>query len=65
MIPDIDIWRCAALMITNYGDAADIEAATEVDAMLAEGDIDRQHVWLRIADAIDELGTVKAGEARN
>ena len=65
MIADIDIWRCAALMITNYGDAADIEAASEADEMLAEGDIDGQRVWLRIAKAIDELRTVKPGEARN
>ena len=65
MISDLDIWRCAALMVTNYGDLADIEAASEADAMLAEGDIDGQRVWMRIAKAIDELRTVKPGEARN
>lgn len=27
MIPSIDIWRCAVLMIKRHGDTADIEAA--------------------------------------
>ena len=64
MISDTDIWRCAQLMIANYGDAADVEAAAEADAMLAEGDIDGQRVWMRIARAIDELRTVKPGEPK-
>ena len=65
MIPDIDIRRCAALMITNYGDEADIEAASEADALLAEGDIDEQRVWLRIAKAIDELVKTHANETKH
>ena len=64
MIADIDIWRCAALMINNYGDTADIEAASEADAMLAEGDIDGQRVWMRIAKAIDDLMSVRTDESR-
>jgi hypothetical protein len=65
MTPDIDIWRCAALMIKGYGDTADIEAAAKADALLAKGDIEGQRVWMQIAKAIDELRTVKPGEARN
>jgi hypothetical protein len=42
MIPDIDIWRCAALMIRHYGDTADIDAAAKADALLAEGDTEGQ-----------------------
>jgi hypothetical protein len=33
--------------------------------LLEEGDVDGQRVWMRIAKAIDELRTVKQGEARN
>ena len=31
MILDIDIWRCAALMIKQYGDNAAVEAAARAD----------------------------------
>lgn len=31
MISDLDIWRCAALMIKHYGDTADIEATARAD----------------------------------
>ena len=65
MIPEIDIWRTAALMIEHYGDTADIEAASKADALLAEGELYGQRVWMRIARAIDELRTVKPGEAKN
>jgi hypothetical protein len=65
MIPDIDIWRSAALMIKGYGDTADIEAAAKADALLAKGDIEGQRVWMQIAKAIDELRTVKPGEAKD
>jgi hypothetical protein len=65
MIPDIDIWRAAALMIKHYGDTADIEAAARADEYLVKGELDGQRVWMRIAKAIDELRTVGPGEARN
>ena len=64
MIPDIDIWRCATLMINNYGEEAAMEAAAWPMSLL-EREIEGQRVWLRIAKAIDELQTVKPGEARN
>jgi hypothetical protein len=64
MIPDIDIWRCAALMIKRYGDTADIEAAARADEYEAKGERDGQRVWLRITKAIDELRTVKPGEVK-
>ena len=40
MIPDIDIWRCAATMIKHYGDTADIEAAKRADEYEAKGERD-------------------------
>lgn len=65
MIPDLDIWRAAALMLKHYGNTADIEAAARADEYQAKGELDGQRVWMRIAKAIDELRTVKPGEARN
>ena len=64
VIPDIDIWRCAALMISNDGDTAEVEAASEADAMLAKGDADGRRVWLRIARAIDALTEVQRAETK-
>jgi hypothetical protein len=64
MIPDIDIWRCAALMINNHGEEASMEAATMADDFLSKGNVEAQRVWLRIAKAIDELRTVKMGETK-
>lgn len=64
MIPDIDIWRCAQLMINNLGDEAALEAAATADEWLAKGNIEAQRVWLRIAKAIDELRTVMTGETK-
>jgi hypothetical protein len=65
VIADLDIWRCAQLMINNHGDEAALEAATMADDFLSKGNTEAQRVWMRIAKAIDELRTVKPGEARN
>lgn len=65
MVSDIDIWRCAALMIKRYGDMADIEAATRADAFQNEGDLDGQRAWLTILKAIDALRRVQQGETRH
>jgi hypothetical protein len=65
MILDIDIWRCAQLMINNHGEEAAMEAATMADDFLSKGNIEVQRVWMRIAKAADELQSVKPGEARN
>lgn len=64
MIPDIDIWRCAALMIKGYGKTADIEAASRADEFQKQGDLDGQRTWLRIVKAIDALQNVQPGEMK-
>jgi hypothetical protein len=38
MIPDIDIWRAALLVIKHYGADAAVEAAARADEMLDAGD---------------------------
>ena len=63
MIPNIDIWRCAAVMIKHYGDTADIEAAKCADEYEAKGERDGQRVWLR--KVIEELRIVKRGDLKH
>ena len=38
MIPEIDIWRVANLMLKRYGDEADIESAIRPEDPTEEGD---------------------------
>jgi len=39
MIPDIDIWRCANMMMKRYGRDAALEAAQRADALIEKGDM--------------------------
>ena len=55
MIPDIDIWRVANLMLKRYGDEADIESAIRAEELFEEGDHNGAAVWLRVIDAIAQL----------
>ena len=55
MIPEIDIWRVAYLMLKRYGDEADIESATRADELAEAGDTAGEAVWRRIIDAIGQL----------
>jgi hypothetical protein len=55
MVPDIDIYRAANILIERYGDNAVIEAAKRLDTMLERGDLAGRDVWRRIRQAIDDL----------
>ena len=55
MIPDIDIFRSASLLVKQHGQDAPIEAAMRADAMLDKGDLDGYATWKRILRAIEEL----------
>ena len=55
MIPEIDIWRVANLMLTRYGDEADIESALRAEELAEEGDHNGAAVWRRVTDAIGQL----------
>lgn len=55
MISDLDVLRCAQLMISQHGDAACLFAAQRADALLAAGDVEGQSVWKRVLRAIGEL----------
>ena len=55
VIPEIDIWRVANLMLTRYGDAARAESAKRAEELAADGDLAGVAVWLRVIDAIRQL----------
>ncbi len=55
MIPDLDIYRPASVIIKQYGQDAPIEAAMRADAMLEVCDLDGLAVWRRILKAVGEL----------
>ncbi len=55
MIPEIDIWRSAHLMIRQHGDAAVSEADARATALTEQGDSASGLVWQRIREAIDQL----------
>ncbi len=55
MIPDLDIYRGAGVIIKQYGEDAPIHAAMRADAMLEAGDLDGYAVWKRVLRAVEEL----------
>ena len=55
MIPDLDIYRSAQILVKQHGQDALIEAAMRADALLDKGDLDGYAVWKRIVKAIEEL----------
>ena len=55
MIPEIDIWRAAQLMLRRYGDKALEESSARADELMAAGDYNGAVVWRRITDAVPQL----------
>ena len=55
VIPEIDIWRAATLMLKRYGEKALEQSSTRADELAAEGDHDGAVTWRRIADAVVQL----------
>ena len=55
VIPEIDIWRVANLMLKRYGDRARQESARHADELWAAGDATGEVIWLRIGDVIGQL----------
>ena len=47
MIPDLDIYRSANVLVQQHGENAPIHAAMRADAMLDKGDLDGFSVWKR------------------
>ena len=55
MIPELDIWRVANLMLTRYGEEAMLEGAKHAHELAADGDRAGAATWLRITAAIGQL----------
>jgi hypothetical protein len=55
VIPEIDIWRAANLMLKRYGERALEESVLRADELAADGDHDGVAVWRRIMDAVAQL----------
>ncbi len=55
MIPDLDIYRSANVLVKQHGKDAPVHAAMRADAMLEKGDLDGCAVWRRILRAVEEL----------
>ncbi len=65
MIPDLDIYRSANLLVKRHSEDAPIHATMRADATLKAGDPDGYEMWKRILRLIEALqGAVpKSGEA--
>jgi hypothetical protein len=55
VIPEIDIWRAATLMLKRYGDKALEQTATRAHELAADGDHDGADTWRRITAAVEQL----------
>jgi hypothetical protein len=64
VIPEIDIWRAAQLMLKRYGDQALKECAARATELTLAGDDGGAATWHRIMEAVAELAnTMPQGPA--
>jgi hypothetical protein len=62
VIPEIDIWRAANLMLKRYGEKALEESSACADELASGGDHNGAAVWRRIISAVVDLAnTVPPG----
>jgi hypothetical protein len=61
VIPEIDIWRVASLMLKRYGSNAELESARRADEIWDDGDMAGAAIWRRIIDAIGQLSNTTLG----
>jgi hypothetical protein len=55
VIPEIDIWRAATLMLKRYGEKALEESTARADELAAAEDHNGAVVWRRITEAVLQL----------
>jgi hypothetical protein len=55
VIPEIDIWRAANLMLKRCGEKAFEESSMRADELAADGDRDGALTWRRITAAVEQL----------
>jgi hypothetical protein len=61
MIPELDIFRVAHLMLHQYGGDAEEEAARYADRMRGRGDWDALMTWTRIRQTIAVMHQAPVG----
>ncbi len=61
MIPDLDIYRSAQVLVKQHGQDAPVHAAMRADAMLDKGDLGGYAVWRRVLRAVEELQRAEPG----
>lgn len=61
MVPDMDIWHAATLLIKQHGQDAEIVAAQRANELWEREDHEGHAVWLRIGRAIVELQATPTG----
>ncbi len=61
MIPDLDIYRSANLLVKRHGADAPIQATLRADAMLDKGELGGYAVWRRLLRAVGELQRAEPG----
>ena len=55
MLPELDIWRAASLMLKRYGDKAGQQSAARADELAAQDDHNGAATWRRITHAVIQL----------
>jgi hypothetical protein len=55
VIPEIDIWRAANLMLKRYGEKALEESAARADELDSHDDYNGAAIWRRITAAVEQL----------
>jgi hypothetical protein len=50
-----EIWRCASLLVDQYGEMALNGAAIKADQLAREGDQEGRFMWLKVTRAVEEL----------
>ncbi len=61
MIPNLDIFSSANLLVKRHGQDAPIHAAMRADAMLDRADLDGYAVWRRVLRAVKGLDATAPG----
>ncbi len=67
MVPAVEVYRSASVLIREHGEDAPLETAQRADAMLEKGSLDGQRVWKRVLAALKEIQRqeLREGEAVN
>jgi hypothetical protein len=55
MISNREIWGCALAILRQYREFASAHAGLRADELLAGGDVEGHHTWIRILERINQL----------